>query len=96
MLVLLWCRKTVFEIKLIRGKMMEKRVSKNIYTWVGCFLFGGYGVNWFMRGKVGLGILKIITFGGVGVWSLIDWIIALTKLGNYDAEFVFIDGNWEK
>jgi len=75
---------------------MEKKVSKNIYTWVGCFLFGAYGVNWFMRGKVGLGILKIVTIGGVGVWTLIDWIIALTKLGSYEQEFIFIDGKWSK
>jgi len=75
---------------------MEKRVNKNIYTWVGAFLLSAFGVNRFMRGQVGLGILKIITLSGLGVWGLIDWIVALTKLGSYDEDFIFIDGKWQK
>jgi len=47
-----------------------------------------------MRGQIGLGILKIVTLAGLGVWSLIDWIIALTKLGQYETEFVFSGGKW--
>ena len=73
---------------------MEKRIDKHIFTWVGTFFFGGIGVDRFMRGQVGLGILKLITVGGFGVWSLIDWIIALTKLGSYDKDFTFNNGNW--
>ena len=73
---------------------MEKRVNKYVLTWVGAFLLGGFGVDRFMRGQVGLGILKIVTIGGIGWWSLIDWIICLTKLGQYQEEFVFIDGKW--
>lgn len=73
---------------------MEKSINKNVYTWVGTFLFGAIGVDRFMRGQVGLGILKIITLGVGGIWTLVDWIIALTKLGNYEKDFVFIDKKW--
>ena len=73
---------------------MEKRVNKHVFTWVGSFLFGGLGVDRFLRGQVGLGILKLITLGGAGVWALIDWIIALTKLGSYDGDFIFVDKKW--
>jgi TM2 domain-containing membrane protein YozV len=73
---------------------MEKRIDKNIFIWVGTFLFGEIGVDRFMRGQVGLGILKLITVGGFGIWWLIDWIIALTKLGKYEKYFVFVDKKW--
>jgi len=73
---------------------MEKRVDKIVFTVVGCWLFGCIGVDRFMRGQVGLGILKLITAGAMGVWALIDLIIAITKLGSYEKEFVFSNGKW--
>ena len=74
---------------------MEKKINKHVFTWVGCFLFGYLGVDRFMRGQIGLGILKLITVGLVGLWNLIDWIIALSKLGQYKDEFVFENGKWK-
>ena len=42
---------------------------------------GGLGVDRFYLGSIGLGILKLITCGGVGVWALIDIIlIAMEKM----------------
>lgn len=42
---------------------------------------GSLGIDRFYLGYVGLGILKLITLGGCGVWALIDIIlIALHKL----------------
>jgi TM2 domain-containing membrane protein YozV len=75
---------------------MEKRIEKVLFIVVGAWLFGAIGVDRFMRGQVGLGVLKLLTVGALGVWALIDIIIALTKIGSYDKEFVFIDGKWQK
>ena len=41
--------------------------------------FGWIGVDRFMMGKVFTGILKLITFGGIGIWWLIDLILIATK-----------------
>ena len=39
---------------------------------------GGLGVDRFYLGKIGTGILKLITFGGFGIWWLIDVILIAT------------------
>ena len=41
-------------------------------------LLGGLGVDHFYTGKIGTGILKLITIGGCGIWALIDIIMVAT------------------
>jgi len=48
-------------------------------TLIMSIFFGMIGVDRFMMGKVGLGILKLITFGGLFVWWIIDIILIVTK-----------------
>ncbi len=67
-----------------------KSVNKHVFVWVGNFLFGGFGVDRFMRGQTGLGVLKLlltlfgwILFGlgtiAVWIWVMVDWITSMVK-----------------
>ena len=42
-----------------------------------CFFVGVLGVHRFYVGKVGTGVLQLVTFGGLGIWALIDLILIL-------------------
>jgi len=43
-----------------------------------CFFFGVFGVHRFYAGKIGTGILELVTIGGFGIWWLVDLILILT------------------
>lgn len=42
-----------------------------------CFLFGIFGVHRFYVGKIGTGILMLVTIGGLGIWALIDLVLII-------------------
>lgn len=45
------------------------------------FLFGGIAVDRFYLGHIGTGIAKLLTFGGLGIWAIVDlFLIAFGKL----------------
>lgn len=48
-------------------------------TWLLSLLIGVFGVDRFYLGKVGTGILKLVTLGGFGIWALIDLVLILTN-----------------
>ena len=50
-----------------------------VLTLIMSILFGKLGVDRFIMGHIGLGILKLITGGGFGIWWLIDVILIATK-----------------
>jgi len=42
-----------------------------------CLLFGWLGIHRFFVGKIGTGVLMLLTIGGLGIWYVIDLILIL-------------------
>jgi TM2 domain-containing membrane protein YozV len=77
-----------------------KKISKVVYILLTFFL-GCLGIHRFLRGQIGIGIIYILTLGGLGIAVLIDFIVSLVKLSNYsgadDYEFTISPrGHWTK
>jgi len=83
-------------IKAKEEEFVERHIDKYFFTVFGVWLLGIIGGDRFLRGQIGLGILKLITIGAFGVWYLIDLIIVLTKFGQYEKDFEFINGTWKQ
>jgi TM2 domain-containing membrane protein YozV len=66
--------------------------GKKQVNWLVCLLLsiflGGIAVDRFIMGHVGLGILKILTCGGCGIWYIIDIILIATKYNFKDVEWI--------
>lgn len=48
------------------------------------FFLGGFGVDRFMLDETGLGVAKLLTGGGCGLWAFIDWITSQKRTRQYN------------
>lgn len=62
-----------------------------IVTWLLAWFLGTLGIDRFYLGKFGTGVLKLITLGGFGIWSIVDLIIYLVGAGR-DKRGLPLDG----
>ncbi|MEP7216643.1 MAG: TM2 domain-containing protein, partial [Anaerolineaceae bacterium] len=64
-----------FNAKEVPGLFSEKEWLTTLLL---SLFVGTLGVDRFYLGQTGLGILKLLTCGGMGVWALIDVILVAT------------------
>ena len=56
---------------------MEKSDKNFVVAILLCLFVGVFGVHRFYVGKIGTGILQLITLGGLGIWAFIDLIMII-------------------
>lgn len=65
-----------FPAKEVPGLYSDKElVTTAIISW----LVGVFGVDRFYLGYTGLGVAKLLTFGGCGIWAIIDLVLIILR-----------------
>ena len=60
--------------------MLQAMNLKDPTTMLIVSLIGGHlGIDRFMLGDTGLGVVKLLTCGGLGIWTIVDWFMIMGR-----------------
>ncbi len=52
------------------------------------FMAGTLGIDRFYIGDVGLGVAKLLTCGGFGIWAIVDWFLITDAARDKNSELL--------
>jgi len=64
----------------ITNEQTDQR-NKWIITLLLCWFLGLFGIHRFYTGHTAIGVVQLLTLGGCGIWTIIDFVIIVT--GNF-------------
>lgn len=49
---------------------------------------GSWGIDRFLLKEIGLGIIKLLTAGGCGIWTIVDWFLVMNRTREFNYKLV--------
>jgi TM2 domain-containing membrane protein YozV len=73
-----WVREQLMEAPDDMWPVLQVKQFKDPTTMLIISLIGGgLGIDRFMLGDTGLGVGKLLTCGGAGIWTIVDWFMIM-------------------
>jgi TM2 domain containing protein len=69
--------------------MLQTIQFKDPTTSILISIFAGHlGIDRFYIGDVGMGVGKLLTCGGLGIWTIVDWFLIMDATRDKNAELL--------
>lgn len=68
--------------------LMTTNLKSPLISLVLSLFLGVYGIDRFYIGDTTMGVLKLLTCGGMGIWTFIDWFLIMQATKQRNAEML--------